>query len=91
MWKTYFCCIRQYTPLVSLKMEQEIKVTNKNAPLITVSRKAKQKASQLQHNTPAHRPRNHTLYDVSPIRFVFQVTQKDLRSSLMMADYCRNM
>jgi hypothetical protein len=34
---------------------------------------------------PAHRPRNHTLYDIPPIRFVFQVTQKDLRSSLMMA------
>jgi hypothetical protein len=30
------------------------------------------------HDTPAHRPRNHTLYDIPPIRFVFQVTQKDL-------------
>jgi hypothetical protein len=40
---------------------------------------------------PAHRPRNHTLYDTPPIQFVFQVTQKDLRSSLMMAGYCRNM
>jgi hypothetical protein len=30
-------------------------------------------------------PRNHTLHDIPPIRFVFQVTQKDLRSSLMMA------
>jgi hypothetical protein len=28
---------------------------------------------------------------IPPIRFVFQVTQKDLRSSLMMAGYCRNM
>jgi hypothetical protein len=26
-----------------------------------------------------------------PIRFVFQVTQRDLRSSLMMAGYYRNM
>jgi hypothetical protein len=37
------------------------------------------------------RPRNHTLYDTPPIRFVFQVTQKVLRNSLMMAGYCRNM
>jgi hypothetical protein len=41
------------------------------------------------HDTPAHRPRHHTLYDIPPILFVFQVTQKDLRSSLMMAGYCR--
>jgi hypothetical protein len=34
---------------------------------------------------------NYILYDIPPIRFVFQVTQKDLRSSLMMAGYCRNM
>jgi hypothetical protein len=34
---------------------------------------------------------NHTLHDIPPIRFVFQVTQEDLRSSLMMAGYCRNM
>jgi hypothetical protein len=40
---------------------------------------------------PAHRPRNHTLYDIPPIRFVFKVTQKNLRSSLMVAGYCRNM
>jgi hypothetical protein len=33
-------------------------------------------------------PRNHTLYDIPPIRFVFHVTQKDIRSSLMMEDYC---
>jgi hypothetical protein len=26
-----------------------------------------------------------------PIGFVFKITQKDLRSSLMMAGYCRNM
>jgi hypothetical protein len=37
------------------------------------------------------RPRNHTLYDKPPIRFVFQVTQKDLRSSPMMAGYFPNM
>jgi hypothetical protein len=43
------------------------------------------------HDNPAHRPRNHTLYDTPPIRFVFQVTQEDLISSLMMAGYCRNM
>jgi hypothetical protein len=43
------------------------------------------------HDNPAHSSRNHTLYDIPPIRFVFQVTQKDLRSSLMMAGYCRNM
>jgi hypothetical protein len=42
------------------------------------------------HDTPAHRPRNHKLYNIPPIRFVFQVTQKDLVSSLMMAGYCRN-
>jgi hypothetical protein len=40
---------------------------------------------------PAHRPRNHTLYDIPPIQFVFQVTQNVLRSSLMMAGYCRDM
>jgi hypothetical protein len=28
---------------------------------------------------------------IPPIRFVFQVTQKDKRSSLMMAGYCQNM
>jgi hypothetical protein len=28
------------------------------------------------HDTPSHRPHNHTLYDIPPIRFVFQVTQK---------------
>jgi hypothetical protein len=47
--------------------------------------------SRLNHDNPAHRPRNHTLYDIPPIPFVIQVTQKDLRSSLKMADYCRNM
>jgi hypothetical protein len=35
--------------------------------------------------------RNHTLYDIPHIPFVFQVTQNDLRSSLMMTDYCQNM
>jgi hypothetical protein len=48
-------------------------------------------ASQLGHDKPAHWPRNHTLYDIPPIRLVFQVTQKDLSSSLMVAGYCRNM
>jgi hypothetical protein len=48
------------------------------------------KHNRRNHDTPAHRPRNHTLYDIPPIRFVFQVTQTDPRSSLMMADYCRN-
>jgi hypothetical protein len=43
------------------------------------------------HDNPTHRSRNHTLYDIPPIRFVFQVTQEDLRNSLMMAGYCRNM
>jgi hypothetical protein len=43
------------------------------------------------HDNPAHRPRNHTLYDIPPIQFVFQVTQKDLRSSLLMAGHCRNL
>jgi hypothetical protein len=43
------------------------------------------------HDNPAHRPRNHTLYDKPLIRIVFHVTQKDRRSSLMMAGYCRNM
>jgi hypothetical protein len=40
---------------------------------------------------PAHRPRNDTLYDIPPIRFVFQVTQEDLIRALMMVGYCRNM
>jgi hypothetical protein len=31
------------------------------------------------------------ILDIPPIRFVFQVTQEDLTSSLMMAAYCRNM
>jgi hypothetical protein len=48
-------------------------------------------ARRQNHDSPAHKPRNHTLYDIPHIRFVFQVTQKDLRSSLMMANYCRNM
>jgi hypothetical protein len=43
------------------------------------------------HDNPAHRPHNSTLYDIPPIWFVLQVTQKDRRSSLMMAGYCRNM
>jgi hypothetical protein len=34
------------------------------------------------------RSQNHTLYDIPPIRFVYQVTQEDLRSCLMMAGYC---
>jgi hypothetical protein len=34
--------------------------------------------------------RSHTLYDTPPILFVFQVTQKVLRSSLMLGGYCRN-
>jgi hypothetical protein len=33
---------------------------------------------------------SHALYDTPPIRFVFLVTQKDLRNSLMIAGYCRN-
>jgi hypothetical protein len=33
----------------------------------------------------AHRPRNHTLYDIPPVQSVFQVTQTDPRNSLMMA------
>jgi hypothetical protein len=48
-------------------------------------------AQQTYHNTPAHRPHNHTLYDIPPIRSVFQVTQTYPKSSLMMADYSRNM
>jgi hypothetical protein len=49
------------------------------------------------HSTEKHNRQNHntdhvtTHYDIPPIQFVFQVTWKDLRSSLMMADYCRNM
>jgi hypothetical protein len=31
-----------------------------------------------------------TTHDIPPIRSVFQVTQKDLRSSLMTEIYCRN-
>jgi hypothetical protein len=48
-------------------------------------------AQRTTPQNPAHRPRNHTLYDIPPIRIVFHVTQKGLRSSLMMAGYCRNM
>jgi hypothetical protein len=43
------------------------------------------------HNTPAHRPYKHTLYDIPLIRSVCQVTETNPRSSLMMADHCRNM
>jgi hypothetical protein len=49
------------------------------------------KHNRRNHENPAHRLHNHTLYDTPPIPFVTQVTQKDLRSSLMMADYCWNM
>jgi hypothetical protein len=49
------------------------------------------KHNKRNHYTPAHRARKHTLYDIPPIRSVFQVTQTDPRSSLMMADHCRNM
>jgi hypothetical protein len=45
------------------------------------------KHNRRNYETPAHRPRKHTLYDTAPIRFVSQVTQKDLRSSLMMVGY----
>jgi hypothetical protein len=43
------------------------------------------------HDNPAHKLPNHTLYHIPPNRFVFQVTHRDLRSSLMMAGYCRIM
>jgi hypothetical protein len=49
------------------------------------------KHNRRNHDTPAHRSHNHTLYDIPPIRSVFQVTQTDPRSSLMIAVYCRNM
>jgi hypothetical protein len=39
----------------------------------------------------AHRPHKRTLYDIPPIRSAFQATQTNTRSSLMMADHCRNM
>jgi hypothetical protein len=42
-------------------------------------------------NNPAHRPRNHTLYDIPTLSLYFQVTQEDPISSLMMVGYCRNM
>jgi hypothetical protein len=42
--------------------------------------------SRQNHDSVAHRPHNYTLYDIPPIRTVFQVTQMDPRSSLMMAD-----
>jgi hypothetical protein len=47
-----------------------------------------EKHNRRNHDNPAHRLHNHTLYDIPPIPFAIQVTQKDLRSSLMMADYC---
>jgi hypothetical protein len=46
------------------------------------------KHNRQNHDTLAHRPYNHTLYDIPPNQFVFQVTQKELGSSLMMAGYC---
>jgi hypothetical protein len=49
------------------------------------------KYKRRNYDNPAHRLCNYILYDIPPIRFAFQVTQKDLRSSLMMAGYCRNM
>jgi hypothetical protein len=49
------------------------------------------KNNRRNHHKSAHRSSNHTLYHIPPIRFVFQVTQRDLRSSMMMAGYCRNM
>jgi hypothetical protein len=51
------------------------------------------RSSVRNHDNPAHRSRNPTLYkyDIPPIRSVFHVTQTDSRNSLMMADYCRNM
>jgi hypothetical protein len=49
------------------------------------------KHNERNHNTPAHRPYKLTLYDIPPICFRFQVTHTDVRSSLMMADFCRNM
>jgi hypothetical protein len=42
------------------------------------------KHNRQNHDTPAHGPYNHTLYDITPVRFVFQVTQTDPRSSLMI-------
>jgi hypothetical protein len=53
-------------------------------------------ASQLGSTTDRTTTLRHTghittLYDIAPILFVFQVTQKDPRSSLMMAGYCQNM
>jgi hypothetical protein len=47
--------------------------------------------STRNHDNPAHRSRNQTLYDTSPVWFVFQVTQEDQLSSLMMECYCRSM
>jgi hypothetical protein len=49
------------------------------------------KAPTYSGSTPTHRPQKLTLYDIPPICSVFQVTHTDLRSSLMMADCCRNM
>jgi hypothetical protein len=46
------------------------------------------KHNRRNHDSPAHRLLNCTLYDIPPIPFVIHVTQKDPRSSLMMADYC---
>jgi hypothetical protein len=46
------------------------------------------KHNRWNHDNLAHRSHNHTLYDIPPIPFVIETTQKDLRSSLMMADDC---
>jgi hypothetical protein len=37
------------------------------------------RGSVRDHDTPAHRPRNYTLYDIPPIRFVFQYGTTTIR------------
>jgi hypothetical protein len=73
---------------VKIKIDKAIRRKNQQYALIVPSVGTHNTRS---HDNPAHRPRNHTLYDIPTLSCVFQVTQEDPISSLMMAGYCRNM
>jgi hypothetical protein len=79
-------CLKRGRIQSKMHVESTVETDNISAYLIDMHSAGKHK--RRNHDTPAHRPRNHTLYGIPPIPFVFQVTQKDLRSSLMMAGYC---
>jgi hypothetical protein len=42
--------------------------------IVVVNMHSAGKHNRQNHDTPAHRPRNHTLYDIPPNLFVFEVT-----------------